>query len=284
MTDRLEIISNHVRELTERSTHLERLPEPIPYQTADGTMRKKRIHPSQHLSLLDQLRRAAYDRAQTETEAADRDARTVPHSDDDAMDRLNTIRQQVAAWLVEFGIEPRHPQYAATINRAATETLRLFANLAQAPAEVIRAAALLRAAADVVHRQFDLDLPALVGAAAVCTDRDLADRLAADLGRWCTWCRIMAGWDSPPFRPHVRCMNCNDLPGDQAGLRIRWALRAAVCLSCDTTWSDDGPVPISVLAEYIRDNAGASGLTAEQVAALVDPAKRSPSANRGGRS
>jgi hypothetical protein len=113
MSDRLAQIADHIRDLTERGTHLERLTAPVPYVTADGQLRKKRIHPSLHHSLLDQLRRAAYDRAQNETEAADRDAWTVEHFDADAVDRLDAIRQQVALWMAEFEIEPRHPQYAA---------------------------------------------------------------------------------------------------------------------------------------------------------------------------
>lgn len=283
MSDQLARLAEHIRDLTERGKHIEPLAEPVPYIGEDGIPRKKRFHPSAHLSLLDQLRAAAHDRAQNETEAADKAARTVPRADEDAMDRLDTIRRGVAFWLTELEIEPRAPQYAAALNRNATRILGLFGNLHRVPTEIIRVVALQRAAADTVARRFDVDLWALVGAAAAVDDRDQVDRLAADVARWRTWCRIIAGWDSPPWRPNVRCPHCDQLPGDRAGLRIRVQLRAAVCLSCDTTWSDDGPVPIDVLAEHIRQSSeAAAALTPEQLAALADPGKASSHNNRGG--
>jgi hypothetical protein len=280
VTDPQTKIADTVAELTQPHTHLQAYLHDPPTEK-QGRSKQKRIHPSQHLSLLDQLRACAYDRAQTETEAADREARTVPHPDEDAMDRLDTIRRAVGMWLLELGITPRAPKIAAIINRMAADLTHLFGDRRLAPWEIIRAADLLERGAGVVVFQFDLDLPALVGATGGLA-RDTLNRLAADVARWRTWCRIMAGWDTPPVKPHVRCPHCDELPGDRAGLRIRYEARSAVCLSCDATWSPDG-VLIEVLAEHCRANEE-KPLTDVQLAALVDPAKRSHTANRGGRS
>jgi hypothetical protein len=281
VSDLLAKIADTVAELTQPHTHLQAYLHD-PATEKQGRSKIKRIHPSQHLSLLDQLRACAYDRAQTETEAADRPARPEPyHKDEDAMDRLDTIRRATGMWLLELGIAPRAPKIAGIINRMAQDLTHLFGDRRLVPWEIVRAADLLERGAGEVVFKFDLDLPALVGAAGGL-DGDTLDRLAADVGRWRTWCRIMAGWDTPPVKPHVRCPHCDELPGDRAGLRIRYEERSAVCLSCDATWSPDG-VLIEVLAEHCRANEERP-LSEAQLAALVDPAKRSQTANRGGRS
>jgi hypothetical protein len=288
VTDPKTKIADTVAELTQPHTHLQAYLHDPP-NAKQGRSKQKRIHPSQHLSLLDQLRACAYDRAQTETEAADREARTVPHPDEDAMDRLDTIRRAVGMWLLELGITPRAPKIAAIINRMAADLTHLFGDRRLVPWEIIRAADLLERGAGVVVFQFDLDLPALVGATGGLA-RDTLNRLAADVTRWRDWCLIMAGWVTPPRRLRAPCPHCGQTLGEGAGLRLRlsrivrgdqeWG-PAAVCLSCDMTW--EGQSQMAILAEQIERNAE-KPLSDVELAALVDPAKRSQTANRGGRS
>lgn len=288
----LAALADHIRALTEPATHLQPFEVQSIYvptsKDLHGRNYVKRVHRSAHPSLLDQLRECRYDRAQTETEAANREAPTVPHIDLDAIDRLAAIEDATAKWLTELEINSRAKGIGSHINRAATDVLRLFPDRRQTPKEIIRACALLRAGSADVARLFDIDLPALVGAAAAGDDPGLVKQLAADTGRWATWCRIFAGWEDPPWRPRARCPHCEAATGvdtdsgQPSGLRVRTDIRSAVCLTCDATWSDDeGGVPIEVLAAHIKATADAP-LSAEQLAALVDPGKAMKHQNRGG--
>lgn len=92
------------------------------------------------------------------------------------------------------------------------------------------------------------DLRALVGAAATATP-ELRAQLAADVDRWRLWCLTLTGWRSPPWRPNVPCPQCEKLPGDKAGLRVRLDRSTACCVSCGAAW---GPDAVGVLAEYVR--------------------------------
>lgn len=290
MTDLLAKIADTVAELTQPHTHLEAYLLESPSAKQGRSNKQKRIHPSQHLSLLNQLRACAYDRAQTETEAADREARTVPHADEDAMDRLDTIRRAVGMWLVELGVTPRAPKLAGIINRMAHDLTHLFGDRRLAPREINAAADLLERGAGKVAFQFDLDLPQLSGKAGECPDPDVVERLAVDVTRWRDWCLIMAGWVTPPRRLRAPCPHCGQTSGEGGGLRLRlnrivrggqeWG-PAAVCLSCDMTW--EGQTQMAILAEQI-EQAAEKPLSDDELAALVDPAKRSTTANRGGRS
>jgi hypothetical protein len=292
MTTALATLADNIRALTEPLIHL----QPFEIQSIyvpgskdiHGRNYAKRIHKSTHASLLDQLRTCVYDRPQTEQEAANREAITVPHVDEDAIDRIMAIEDATAKWLTELDINSRAKGLGGEINRTATRVLSLFPDRRQIPKEVIRACALLRAGSADVARLFDIDLPALVGAAAANDDPGLGKQLAADTGRWATWCRIFAGWEDPPWRPRARCPHCEAATGVDAdsgqpsGLRVRTDIRSAVCLTCDSTWSDDeGGVRIEVLAAHIKATAEAP-LSAEQLAALVDPGKAMKHQNRGG--
>lgn len=77
----------------------------------------------------------------------------------------------------------------------------------------------------------ETELRHLVGDAANHFDLDEQQRLAHDTDRWVTWARIVTGWDTPPFRPHVPCPDC----GDRA-LRIHLGDANAYCAHCGTTW------------------------------------------------
>lgn len=253
-------------------------------ETPGGKNETVRIHRTVHKSLLDQLRECRHDRAQTEAEAANAPARTVPHIDLDAIDRLTAIQGAVAEWLKEMQIESRAVQYEEWCNKTAARLSALTGGLL-APAELYRAAGWLRAAAGQMGQRFDYDLPALVGAAAGA-DPDTAAQIGQDVARWRTWCRVFAGWETPPWRPRARCPHCDAAPGGvgerPAGLRVRLDIRSAVCLSCNATWSDDGGPPVEILAEHIRQTTD-EPLTAEQVDALRDPGKTRESQNRGGK-
>jgi hypothetical protein len=88
--------------------------------------------------------------------------------------------------------------------------------------------------------------------------RDLADaaprlsrrnqrRLAADVHRWWTWCRVIGGWEDWPPQIHAPCPRCDALPKPR-GLRVRMDRSAAYCATCDATWDTD---TIGVLAAHI---------------------------------
>ena len=69
--------------------------------------------------------------------------------------------------------------------------------------------------------------------------------LDADSARWLTWCRVLTGWDSPPFTPNAKCPAC----GMRGTLRVRLADRRACCVNptCDAVWTELEP-----LAAYVR--------------------------------
>lgn len=302
-TTTLADLADAIRDLTEPGRHAE------PYRIQSVTSKHKRnylarIHTTNHASLLDQLRECTYNRAQNETEAANRPAQTVPHIDVDAIDRLTTIENAAGKWRQQLDIPSRAHEYAAAISDHSRNLSILFPSRQHAPTELWRAIGWLRIAAERTAGRFDHDLPALVGAAATrpwqpcdcqrpdsrrapCHNPTHLERLVRDAARWVTWCRVFAGWETPPWRPRARCPHCDAAQagddGQPAGLRVRLDIRSAVCLSCDATWSDaDGEVPIEVLAEHIRQTTDTAGLSPEQVAALLDPGKRSPYNNRGG--
>lgn len=94
------------------------------------------------------------------------------------------------------------------------------------------------------------NLRLLVGSAA---DLDKPGRLALqrETARWVTWARVVAGWDSEPWRPNAACPMCEQT----GGLRIRLDERVATCLDCGEAWDS---ATLSLLADHIR------GINAEQ--------------------
>lgn len=93
------------------------------------------------------------------------------------------------------------------------------------------------------------DLRGLVGGASRAPSGQL-DQLAQEAGRWLTWCRVIAGWDKPAWRPNVPCpvVECA-----ARGLRVRLDRSTACCVACGATWDVDA---IGILARYIRTAKG----------------------------
>jgi hypothetical protein len=68
---------------------------------------------------------------------------------------------------------------------------------------------------------------------------------------WLTWARTLTGWDSPAFRPNVKCPAC----GMRGSLRVRLDRGTACCVepNCYATWDQD---TIGILAQIIRTANG----------------------------
>lgn len=66
-----------------------------------------------------------------------------------------------------------------------------------------------------------------------------------DVRRWWAQARIVAGWDSPAWRPDATCPLC----GERGGLRVRLSAKAGICTECRETWD---PSSIGLLADHIR--------------------------------
>jgi hypothetical protein len=252
LTEHLEDLADYVRDLTAPGHHVE------PYAQWEGKTRIVATHKSEHESLISQLRTCSYDRARGGA-GETRPGVSVPHIDIDAIDRMEAIRRAAREWLDHFGIPSRSQEMARNLTGHA---VALLAFPYGPPAEVIRAASLLTACATRTQTRVEMDIPALLEpagrlaaridggaltAAEVKQARGELDALVYDVARWRVWCRVFAGWETPPWRPHVPCpatvvrqgatTTCGALPGNRAGLRVRLEHpRSAVCLSCDTTW------------------------------------------------
>lgn len=89
------------------------------------------------------------------------------------------------------------------------------------------------------------DLRGLVGGASTAYS-GLVDQLAAEAGKWVSWCRVIAGWDTPAWRPNAPCpvVDC----GAKA-LRVRLDKRTAICVACGETWGNDR---IELLGRHIH--------------------------------
>lgn len=72
-----------------------------------------------------------------------------------------------------------------------------------------------------------------------------AHQIEADVRSWWRQARIIAGWDSPPYRPFATCPVCSK----RSGLRINLSSHTAVCVECRTVW---GPDTIGLLGEHVR--------------------------------
>jgi hypothetical protein len=71
--------------------------------------------------------------------------------------------------------------------------------------------------------------------------------LDRDTVRWLTWCRVLTGWESPPFIPNAKCPAC----GMRGTLRVRLDRRTACWVEpgCDAVWTSS---MIDALADHIR--------------------------------
>lgn len=74
-----------------------------------------------------------------------------------------------------------------------------------------------------------------------CTDHHIEH----DVRYWWRQARIIAGWDSPTYRPFATCPVCSD----RRSLRINLSTHSAVCVECRTVW---GPETIGLLGEHVR--------------------------------
>lgn len=88
----------------------------------------------------------------------------------------------------------------------------------------------------------------LLGSLMPSADRSTRSAVEHDVKRWWTWSRILAGWESPPWKPASTCPLC----AHRGGLRVRLDTRSAVCNACWETWS---PETIGLLADHIRSEA-----------------------------
>ncbi|NCT90241.1 hypothetical protein GXB85_04640 [Cellulomonas sp. APG4] len=90
-------------------------------------------------------------------------------------------------------------------------------------------------------------VPNLQLLAARAHDLDADDLRYVDalvLGWWGR-ARVTTGWDSPAWRPHVRCMACDRLDS----LRVRTEPLVAACLSCGAAWDASN---IGILGNHIQ--------------------------------
>lgn len=219
-------------------------------------------HVTRQESLLDQLRAAiVYRPGSGGGRPGHIDITVLPRFSADAFDRLEAIRASVADWCATWDIPSEGERRAKIINRYLTviEDLVKTSRILTYPA--LSSIDVLRQAAANIRTSIEVDMLEVVriapgkGVGAI-------DALARDADRWRTWCRIVAGWDTPALCPHVPCPHCGALAGDRGGLRVRIeassgtggivadvAVRAAVCLTCNTTWDADS---IPALARQLR--------------------------------
>lgn len=225
-----------------------------------------RDHVTHHASLLEQLRRAVGDRADAGAggRAGQVAVTSMPRFSADAHDRLSAIRRDVTQWCERARVESRAEAAADSITAFLTQVETIVVSSRAMNQRTAAAIEVLRLVSGRIRTSIEPDLLALAARAPSLETAMLAELVrAAD--RWRTWCRIMAGWETPPLRPHVPCPGCGTLAGERAGLRVRIdsasgtggivdsaAVRAAVCLTCDRTWD---AASVGLLAQQLRAGA-----------------------------
>lgn len=70
-----------------------------------------------------------------------------------------------------------------------------------------------------------------------------------DVRRWWRQARVIAGWDSPAYRPWATCPVCEH----RGGLRVNLEMQTGFCVECRSIW---GPETIGLLADHIRVENG----------------------------
>jgi hypothetical protein len=73
-------------------------------------------------------------------------------------------------------------------------------------------------------------------------------RVEADIRRWWTMARIVAGWESPAWTPNAACPLCST----GGALRVRLAARIGLCTKCHETWDSS---TIELLGRHIREES-----------------------------
>lgn len=294
MTEPLILLADNVRDLTESGIHIQ--PHRLWITTVnEATGRESvndglRFHRSQHRSLLSSLRTSIYDQAQTEIMALAGPARTVPHLNTDAIDRMHQITTDARAWLAAFDRDPG-ALAVDNLNRIGAELSQLFP-VSLRPFGIVQAVNYLTVAATQIPTMAEYDIRGMVGIAATA-EHDDRDQMCRDVARWRTWCRIFAGWESPAWRPNAHCpaktwregehVLCDAPAGivddKPSGLRIRFETRSAVCLSCNATWGAPPLPSIETLGRHVAAEERAA-ITLAASMRTPDPGPR----NRGGRS
>jgi hypothetical protein len=89
------------------------------------------------------------------------------------------------------------------------------------------------------------NIRSLVGAQ---TDSDTAEEILRDLRRWYGWAATLSGWERAPWKPEATCPLC----AERGTLRVHFARKAAACVACHESWTED---TIGLLADHIRDEA-----------------------------
>lgn len=250
-----------VRELVSPHTH--RQSYRAGWSRPNRTGALVRDHVTHHASLLDQLSRAIGDRSDVGagTRAGQIPMTSMPRFSPDAHDRMEAIRRQVAEWCDRARVESRARSAADAIT---AHVALISGTIIASRALDRRSVAALEALRETAGRIRVSAAPDIVALArrAQSMDAVMVDELAGAADRWRTWCRIMAGWETAPLRPHVPCPGCGTLAGERAGLRVRIEgasgtggivdsaeMRAAVCLTCDRTW--DG-ASVGLLGAQLR--------------------------------
>lgn len=222
-----------------------------------------RDHTTQQPSLLDQLRACITDRpASALGNRAGKIVYTnLPRFSSDAYDRLEAIKTAATTWCTKLAIPSEGTRRATLIARYCDHIQKIITDSGTATYRATAALDILRNTAATIRTAVDIDLRSILNNAA-SFDPTTIDQLARDADHWRTWCRIIAGWETPALQPHVPCPHCGTIAGERAGLRIRIdgasgtggvvddaGVRAAVCLTCNQTWDAD---TVGLLAEQLR--------------------------------
>jgi hypothetical protein len=255
-----------VRELVSPGTHRQSYRAGWTRPNRTGPVIKD--HVTHHASLLEQLRRAVGDRSDTGAggRAGQVPVTSMPRFSADAFDRLEAIRRDVTQWCDRARVDRRSTSQADAMAAHLMQVETIVSNCRALDQRTANAIELLRQASVRLRTAVEPDLLALV-VRAPSLDTDMIDELTRAADRWRTWCRIMAGWETAPLRPHVPCPGCGTLAGERAGLRVRIdsasgtggivdtaAVRAAVCLTCDRTWD---AASVGLLGAQLRSDGQA---------------------------
>lgn len=267
-----ETSSKRLREPGEVITVLHELVTPsrhrqayrVGWRYANRTRAVIQEHVTEHPSLIRQLRDAISDRPGN-AKSGSAFSTTLPRFSVDAYDRMARIRVEVSEWCGNLGIELRSAKNAARVMALIADVERVVKSNRIDPIGLNDIVQVLRNYAEVTATAVEPDIAALVDKVPRLSSPEV-DELGASAEQWRTWCRIIAGWEDAPLRPHVPCPNCGVLAGERAGLRIRIeaaggtgglksdaAMRAAVCLSCNRTWEAEH---FGLLAAQIREAQG----------------------------
>lgn len=219
-------------------------------------------HVTMQPSLIEQLRSAVVNRAAVDVTGQRQPSSSLPRFSADAFDRMEAIRSEVSGWCERLGIPSESARKADLVNAHLSRIDSIIVASRTMARPAAGALEVLRQAAAFIRSAVEPDLTALAERGPAL-DTVTLDALVRAADRWRTWCRIMAGWDTPAMRPYVPCPQCQTLAGERAGLRIRIdgasgtggildnaAVKAAVCLTCSYTWDAE---QVGLLAAQLRE-------------------------------